>query len=66
MVAGRMYAAAQAPAFMPEVFVWGWPVALLFSGRTDMVALVSSDHPFAEPIELPKGKKLVTLRDAAL
>jgi hypothetical protein len=31
-----------------------------------MVALVSWDRPFAEPIELPKGKKLVTLRDAAL
>jgi hypothetical protein len=27
---------------------------------------VSWDRPFAEPIELPKGKKLVTLRDAAL
>jgi hypothetical protein len=27
---------------------------------------VSRDRPFAEPIELPKGKKLVTLRDAAL
>jgi hypothetical protein len=26
---------------------------------------VSRDRPFAEPIELPKGKKLVTLRDAA-
>jgi hypothetical protein len=24
------------------------------------------DRPFAEPVELPKGKKLVTLRDAAL
>ena len=24
------------------------------------------DRPFTEPIELPKGKKLVTLRDAAL
>jgi hypothetical protein len=24
------------------------------------------DRPFAEAIELPKGKKLVTLRDAAL
>jgi hypothetical protein len=31
-----------------------------------MVALVSWDRPFAEPIELPKGKKLVSLRDAAL
>ena len=27
---------------------------------------MSWDRPFAEPIELPKGKKLVTLRDAAL
>jgi hypothetical protein len=26
---------------------------------------VSWDRPFTEPIELPKGKKLVTLRDAA-
>jgi hypothetical protein len=24
------------------------------------------DRPFTEPIELPKGKKLVTFRDAAL
>jgi hypothetical protein len=31
-----------------------------------MVEAVSWDRPFAEPIELPKGKKLVTLRDAAL
>ena len=30
-----------------------------------MVETVSWDRPFAEPIELPKGKKLVTLRDAA-
>jgi hypothetical protein len=27
---------------------------------------VSWDQQFSEPIELPKGKKLVTLRDAAL
>jgi hypothetical protein len=27
---------------------------------------VSWDRPFAEPIELPEGKKLVTLRDGAL
>jgi hypothetical protein len=26
---------------------------------------VSWDQPFYDPIELPKGKKLVTLRDAA-
>ncbi|MEH2563465.1 hypothetical protein [Bradyrhizobium sp. AZCC 2289] len=31
-----------------------------------MVKPVSWDRPFAEPIELPKGRKLVTLRDAAL
>jgi hypothetical protein len=31
-----------------------------------MVRTVSWDRPFAEAIELPKGKKLVTLRDAAL
>jgi hypothetical protein len=31
-----------------------------------MVVLVSWDRPFAEPIELPEGKKLFTLRDAAL
>jgi hypothetical protein len=30
------------------------------------VRTVSWDRPFAEAIELPKGKKLVTLRDAAL
>jgi hypothetical protein len=28
--------------------------------------LVSWDQRFFDPIELPKGKKLVTLRDAAL
>jgi hypothetical protein len=32
----------------------------------DRVEPVSWDRPFAEPIELPKGKRLVTLRDAAL
>ena len=31
-----------------------------------MVEAVSWDRPFAEPIELPKGKRLITLRDAAL
>jgi hypothetical protein len=31
-----------------------------------MIEAVSWDRPFAEPVELPKGKKLVTLRDAAL
>lgn len=31
-----------------------------------MVAAVSWDRAFSEPIELPKGKKLITLRDAAL
>jgi hypothetical protein len=31
-----------------------------------MVRTVSWDRPFAEAIELPKGKKLITLRDAAL
>jgi hypothetical protein len=31
-----------------------------------MVEAVPWDRPFAEPVELPKGKKLVTLRDAAL
>jgi hypothetical protein len=30
-----------------------------------MVGAVSWDRPFAEPIELPKGKKLITLRVAA-
>jgi hypothetical protein len=30
-----------------------------------MVKPVAWDRPFAEPIELPKGKKLVSLRDAA-
>jgi len=37
----------------------------LFCGLSDKVAAVSWDRPFTEPIELPKGKKLVTLRDAA-
>ena len=27
---------------------------------------MSRNRPFAEPIELPKGKKFVTLRDGAL
>ena len=31
-----------------------------------MVEAVPWDRPFAEPIELPKGKRLITLRDAAL
>jgi len=38
---------------------------LLFC-REDIVEAVPWDRPFAEPIELPKGKGLVTLRDAAL
>ena len=41
------------------------PGALTFCGRNDMVEAVSWDRPFAEPIELPKGKRLITLRDAA-
>jgi len=40
--------------------------ALTFCGRNDMVVLVSWDRPFAEPTELPEGKKLFTLCDAAL
>jgi hypothetical protein len=39
---------------------------LLFFCREDIVEVVPWDRPFAEPVELPKGKKLVTLRDAAL
>ena len=39
---------------------------LTFCGRNDIVEAVPWDRPFAEPVELPKGKKLVTLRDAAL
>jgi hypothetical protein len=31
-----------------------------------MVEAMSWDRTFAEPIELPKGKRLITLRDAAL
>jgi hypothetical protein len=31
-----------------------------------MVEAVSWDRPFGEPIEMPKGKKLVTPRDVAL
>ena len=31
-----------------------------------MVEAVPWDRPFAEPVELPKGKKLATLRDATL
>jgi hypothetical protein len=38
--------------------------ALTFCDRSDMVEPVSWHHTFAEPIELPKGKKLVTLCDA--
>ena len=38
---------------------------LLFC-REDIVEAVPWDRPFAEPIELPKGKRLITLRDAAL
>jgi hypothetical protein len=36
-----------------------------FFGRNDMVGAVSWDRQFVEPIELPKGKKLITLRVAA-
>jgi hypothetical protein len=31
-----------------------------------MVEVVSWDRPFTEPIELPKGKRLITWRDVAL
>jgi hypothetical protein len=40
--------------------------ALSFLNQNDAVEPVSWDRPFAEPIELPEGKKLVTLRDGAL
>jgi hypothetical protein len=39
--------------------------ALSFLNQNDTVEPVSWDRPFAEPIELPEGKKLVTLRDGA-
>jgi hypothetical protein len=39
---------------------------LLFFCREDIVRFVPWDRPFAEPIELPNGKRLITLRDAAL
>ena len=42
------------------------PHPLLFLVPNNMVVPVPWDRPFTEPIELPKGKKLVTLRDAAL
>jgi hypothetical protein len=38
---------------------------LTFCGLSGKVAAVSWDRPFIEPIELPKGKKLIALRDAA-
>jgi hypothetical protein len=58
MLFGRMYPGTAAGL--------GAIRGLTFYGRNDMVEAVSWDRPFAEPIELPKGKKLVTLRDAAL
>ena len=41
-------------------------MALTFFGRNDMVATVSWDQQFFDPIILPSGRKLGTLRDAAL
>jgi hypothetical protein len=58
MLFGRMYPGTAAGL--------GAIRGLTFCGRNDMVVLVSWDRPFAEPIELPEGKKLFTLRDAAL
>jgi hypothetical protein len=58
MLFGRMYPGTAAGL--------GAIRGLTFCGRNDMVVLVSWDRPFAEPIELPEGKKLITLRDAAL
>jgi hypothetical protein len=58
MLFGRMY---------PETAAGlGAIRSLTFCGRNDMVEAVSWHRPFAEPIELPKGKRLITLRDAAL
>jgi hypothetical protein len=42
------------------------PHPLLFLVPNNMVMPVPWDRPFTEPIALPKGKKLVSLRDAAL
>jgi hypothetical protein len=56
-VAGRMYASGRGPGAIR---------GLTFCRRNDMVKAVPWDRPFTEPIELPKGKRLVTLRDAAL
>jgi len=58
MLFGRMYPGTAAGL--------GAIRGLTFCGRNDMVVLVSWDRPFAEPTELPEGKKLFTLRDAAL
>jgi hypothetical protein len=58
MLFGRMYPGTAAGL--------GAIRGLTFCGRNDMVVLVSWDRAFAEPIELPEGKKLFTLRDAAL
>jgi hypothetical protein len=56
---GRMYASGSQ----------GGPGAirgLTFCGRNDIVEVVPWDRPFAESVELPKGRTLVPLRDAAL
>src|SRR5271169_4213780 len=58
MLFGRMYPGTAAGP--------GAIRGLTFYRRNDMVKAVPWDRPFAEPIELPKGKKLITLRDAAL
>ena len=58
MLFGRMYPSTAAGL--------GAIRGLTFCGRNDMVVLVSWHRPFAEPTELPEGKKLFTLRDAAL
>ena len=57
MLFGRMYpsTAAGLGAIRGLTFVAG-----------TMVVIVSWDDPFAEPTELPEGKKLFPLRDAAL
>jgi hypothetical protein len=58
MLFGRMYPGTAAGP--------GAIRGLTFYRGNDMVKAVPWDPPFAEPIELPKGKKLITLRDAAL
>jgi len=58
MLFGRMYPGTAAGL--------GAIRGLTFCDRSEMFGAVSWDRPFAEPIELPKGKKLITLRDAAL